>query len=99
MVPQFSDSKRETAPHPAAAVMIRAVIAMLFVAVFCPAHSLSALAAGGMAAYVLDANTGQPVTTEMVKYGLSLNVLGLPCAPIWRTPAAIESRWSRCRAA
>ena len=39
---------------------------------------------------LLDANTGQPVTTEMVKYGLSLNVLGLPCAPIWRTPAAIE---------
>jgi hypothetical protein len=25
-----------------------------------------------------------------VKYGLAVNVLGLPCAPIWRTPAAIE---------
>jgi len=39
---------------------------------------------------LLDANTGQPITTEMVKYGLSVNVLGLPCAPIWRTPAALE---------
>ena len=24
-----------------------------------------------------------------MKYGLSVNVLGLPCAPIWRTPEAI----------
>ena len=38
---------------------------------------------------LLDANTGQPVTAEMVKFGLSVNVLGLPCAPIWRTPEAI----------
>lgn len=38
---------------------------------------------------LLDANTGEPVTTEMVKYGLSVHVLGLPCAPIWRTPEAI----------
>ena len=39
---------------------------------------------------LLDANTGAPVTTEMVKYGLPLNVLGLPCAPIWRRPDALE---------
>ena len=39
---------------------------------------------------LLDANTGAPVTAEMVKYGLAINVLGLPCAPIWRTPAALD---------
>jgi DUF917 family protein len=39
---------------------------------------------------LLDANTGQPVTAEMVKYGLAVNVLGLPCAPIWRTKEALD---------
>ena len=39
---------------------------------------------------LLDANTGVPVTTELVKYGLSVNVLGLPCAPIWQSNEAIE---------
>lgn len=39
---------------------------------------------------LLDANTGEPITTEMVKYGLAVNVLGLPCAPIWRSPEALE---------
>lgn len=39
---------------------------------------------------LLDSNTGEPVTTEMIKYGLAVNVLGLPCAPIWRTPAALD---------
>lgn len=39
---------------------------------------------------LIDANIGEPVTTEMVKYGLSVNVLGLPCDPIWRTDAGLE---------
>ena len=39
---------------------------------------------------LLDANTGKPVTTDLVKYGLSVHVLGLPCDPIWRTPEAIK---------
>ena len=38
---------------------------------------------------LLDANTGGPVTTDMVKYGLSVHVLGLPCDPIWRSDEAI----------
>ena len=38
---------------------------------------------------LLDANTSEAVTTEMVKYGLSVNVLGLPCDPIWRTEAGL----------
>ena len=39
---------------------------------------------------LLDANTGGPVTTDMVKYGLSVHVLGLPCDPIWRSKEAIK---------
>jgi len=34
---------------------------------------------------VFDANTGTPVTAETIKYGLAVNVLGLPCDPIWRS--------------
>ena len=39
---------------------------------------------------LFDANTGEPVTTEAMKYGLSVNVLGLPCDPIWRSKEAID---------
>lgn len=39
---------------------------------------------------LLDANTGQAVPTELVKYGLSVNVLGLPCDPIWRTEEGLK---------
>lgn len=39
---------------------------------------------------LLDANIGEPVTTDMVKYGLSVNVLGLPCDPIWRSEKGLE---------
>ncbi|MEE2785457.1 MAG: DUF917 domain-containing protein [Pseudomonadota bacterium] len=39
---------------------------------------------------LLDANTGMPITTELVKYGLSVHVLGLPCAPIWQSDEAID---------
>ncbi len=39
---------------------------------------------------LLDANTGEAVTTEMVKYGLSVNVLGLSCDPIWRTEEGLK---------
>jgi len=39
---------------------------------------------------LLDAYSGKPVTTEAVKYGLPVNVLGLPCDPIWRSDAALR---------
>ena len=39
---------------------------------------------------LFDANTGEPVTTEAMKYGLAVNVLGLPCDPIWRSKEAID---------
>jgi DUF917 family protein len=34
---------------------------------------------------VLDAETGEPVTTEGLRYGFRAAILGIPCDPKWRT--------------
>jgi DUF917 family protein len=39
---------------------------------------------------LLDDATGQAVPTERVRFGQRLRVLGIPCAPIWRTPGGLE---------
>jgi DUF917 family protein len=39
---------------------------------------------------VLDAESGQPITTEELRYGFRVSVLGAPCDPRWRTPAGLE---------
>ncbi len=39
---------------------------------------------------VLDADTRAPVTTEGISYGQRVEVVGMPCAPIWREPGALE---------
>ena len=39
---------------------------------------------------MLDAESGAPVTTEALRYGLRVSVLGLPCDPVWRTPGGID---------
>jgi len=39
---------------------------------------------------VFDSNTGAPVTAETIKYGLAVNVLGLPCDPIWQSKEALD---------
>ena len=39
---------------------------------------------------VVDYNTGTPVTAETIKYGLAVNVLGLPCDPIWQSQEALD---------
>jgi hypothetical protein len=39
---------------------------------------------------VLDAETGDPITTEGLRYGHRVRVLGLPCADKWRTDAGLE---------
>jgi DUF917 family protein len=39
---------------------------------------------------VLDAETGEPITTEGLRYGFRVVVLGIPCDPKWRTPAGLE---------
>lgn len=37
----------------------------------------------------LDAETGLPVTTEALRYGLRVTVVGFPCAAQWRTPEGL----------
>lgn len=34
---------------------------------------------------VLDAETGEPITTESLRYGFRVVILGIPCSPKWRT--------------
>jgi DUF917 family protein len=38
---------------------------------------------------VLDAETGEPITTETLRYGFRVVVLGIPCDPRWRTAAGM----------
>lgn len=38
---------------------------------------------------VLDTDTGEPVTTEGLRYGFRVVVLGIPCNEKWRTPAGL----------
>jgi DUF917 family protein len=39
---------------------------------------------------ILDADTGAAITTENLRYGFRVEVLGIPCDPIWRTPGGLE---------
>jgi uncharacterized protein len=39
---------------------------------------------------VLDAESGQPITTEEIRYGFRVSVLGAPCDPRWRTPGGLQ---------
>lgn len=38
---------------------------------------------------VIDAETARPVTTEGLRYGFRVIVIGIPCAPRWRTPEGL----------
>lgn len=38
---------------------------------------------------ILDAETGEPITTESLRYGFRVAVLSMPCDPRWRTPAGL----------
>lgn len=39
---------------------------------------------------VLDTETGEPVTTEDLRYGFRVTVIAAPCDPRWRTPAGLR---------
>lgn len=39
---------------------------------------------------VLDTDSGEPVTTEAMRYGLRVTVIGVPCDPRWRSPGGLE---------
>ncbi|MEN9937377.1 MAG: hypothetical protein RLZZ387_3956 [Chloroflexota bacterium] len=38
---------------------------------------------------VLDAETGEPISTESLRYGCRVVMLAIPCHPKWRTPAGL----------
>ena len=38
---------------------------------------------------VLDIDTGEPITTENMRYGYRVAVIGIPCDDKWRTPAGL----------
>jgi DUF917 family protein len=39
---------------------------------------------------LLDLETGQPITTEQMRYGFRIIVFGLPCNPQWRSKHGLE---------
>ena len=39
---------------------------------------------------LLDLETGQPITTEQIRYGFRVLVFGLSCDPQWRTKHGLE---------
>ena len=39
---------------------------------------------------LLDADTGAPITTETIRFGLRVVAIAIPCAPQWRTAAGLE---------
>ena len=39
---------------------------------------------------MLDAEKGEPITTEGLRYGFRITVLSMPRDPHWRTPAGLE---------
>ena len=40
---------------------------------------------------VLDAQTGEAIATEMLRYGQRVVVLAFPCHPLWRSPAGLDT--------
>ena len=39
---------------------------------------------------VLDVDTGEPITTEGMRYGFRVAIIAFPCADKWRTPGGLE---------
>jgi DUF917 family protein len=39
---------------------------------------------------LLDLDTGEPITTEAMRYGYRVAVIGIPCTPKWRTPEGLK---------
>jgi hypothetical protein len=38
---------------------------------------------------VLETDTADAIATERLRYGQRVTVIGIPCAPVWRTPAGL----------
>lgn len=40
---------------------------------------------------LVDEDTGEPVATEEVRYGLRVAVIAMPCHPLWTTPQGLTA--------
>ncbi|KAL9952326.1 hypothetical protein ACROYT_G039563 [Oculina patagonica] len=40
---------------------------------------------------LVDEDTGEPITTEEVRYGLRVAVIAMPCFPLWNTPQGLAT--------
>ena len=40
---------------------------------------------------MVDTETGEPVATEEVRYGLRVSILGIPAPPLLKTATALET--------
>lgn len=40
---------------------------------------------------IVDSETGEPIPTEEVQYGLRVAVLGICCHPLWTTPEGLRT--------
>ena len=40
---------------------------------------------------LVDEDTGEPITTEEVRYGLRVAVIAMPCFPLWNTPQGLAA--------
>ena len=40
---------------------------------------------------LVDEETGQPITTEEVHYGLRVSVIGMPCSELWTTEKGLAA--------
>ncbi len=45
---------------------------------------------------ILEEESGHPVTTERLRFGMRVFVLGLPCAPLWREAIGLAKAGPRC---
>lgn len=39
---------------------------------------------------IIDSETGEPITTDTLKYGLRVAVITIPCSPLLKEPKALE---------
>ena len=39
---------------------------------------------------MLESETGEPITTEQLRYGLRVNIVAIPCTDKFRTPQALK---------
>ena len=44
---------------------------------------------------IVDSDTGEPITTELLRYGFQVTVLGFPAPPLWTTPQGLAAAGPR----